>query len=347
MCKKLIYSTALVLVFICCILCCQATISIERDELYAQTISQLQQYMYDNDSDPDSLKIIMDNFTELGYYAESTSFLFYTNVLYFIEISDFEAASKYMATLIENENFNEYLVNNPNLGFGTLDLLEAYMHGRQCEYNGDLYNAYNYYDLSDGYIDSMPRMLNVRSLLASVPTPTPTPTPKPEPTPMPLTVEKGFLQDGYQTIPNNEVSTFASSVESGAGYGPYYAEYANDSDCMTEWIEGKDGNGNNEKLTFRFSEQTIKGFIIRAGMWRSNKSYWQNTRPAKIHIYIDDHPAFEYVLEDRMNEQVILFSYPVTTSSLTIELVTFYNSGVDPRYGYHTCISDVWILTDY
>ena len=79
-------------------------------------------------------------------------------------------------------------------------------------------------------------------------------------------------------------------------------------------------------------------------MFRSKESFGRNSRPATIMIHMDGGQSVSVTLNDVMKNQIVLFSRPVSTSSLSIELRTFYNSGVNPDFGFATCITDVWIL---
>lgn len=162
----------------------------------------------------------------------------------------------------------------------------------------------------------------------------------------PLSASLSNYETGSR-IPNNQISVYASSCEPAGKYGTYYASNANDSNPKTEWAEGAYGSnaiGKGERLTFNFSRRSIAGFVIQAGMFRSQESFNRNCRPAMIRVYMDNTSPITVTLNDIMKNQIVLFSRPVNTSSISIELCTFYTNGVDPAKGLATCIADVWIL---
>ena len=89
-----------------------------------------------------------------------------------------------------------------------------------------------------------------------------------------------------------------------------------------------------------FSEQKVAGFAIRAGYQRSADTYNANGRPADIRVSVAGESDCTVTLDDARGEQVVLFSYPVVTDYLSIEISSVYG-GASNAY---TCISDVRVL---
>ena len=117
-------------------------------------------------------------------------------------------------------------------------------------------------------------------------------------------------------------------------------EIAADADPATAWAEGVSGAGEGEWLSLFFSEQKVAGFAIRAGYQRSADTYNANGRPADIRVSVAGESDCTVTLDDARGEQVVLFSYPVVTDYLSIEISSVYG-GASNAY---TCISDVRVL---
>ena len=58
-----------------------------------------------------------------------------------------------------------------------------------------------------------------------------------------------------------------------------------DYDWSTDWAEGEQGSGYGESLTFTFAPgQSISGFSILPGFWKSEKLFYENAAPEAIHV---------------------------------------------------------------
>ena len=141
---------------------------------------------------------------------------------------------------------------------------------------------------------------------------------------------------GYARLDTSAIEAYASS-EQVDQYGYYAAANANDADPSTAWAEGA---GEGEWLSLFFSEQKVAGFAIRAGYQRSADTYNANGRPADIRVSVAGESDCTVTLDDARGEQVVLFSYPVVTDYLSIEISSVYG-GASNAY---TCISDVRVL---
>ena len=144
---------------------------------------------------------------------------------------------------------------------------------------------------------------------------------------------------GYARLDTSAIEAYASS-EQVDQYGYYAAANANDADPSTAWAEGAGGAGEGEWLSLFFSEQKVAGFAIRAGYQRSADTYNANGRPADIRVSVAGESDCTVTLDDARGEQVVLFSYPVVTDYLSIEICSVYG-GASNAY---TCISDVRVL---
>ena len=144
---------------------------------------------------------------------------------------------------------------------------------------------------------------------------------------------------GYARLDTSAIEAYASS-EQVDQYGYYAAANANDADPSTAWAEGAGGAGEGEWLSLFFSEQKVAGFAIRAGYQRSADAYNASGRPASIRVSVAGESDCTVTLDDARDEQVVLFSYPVVTDYLSIEISSVYG-GASNAY---TCISDVRVL---
>lgn len=144
---------------------------------------------------------------------------------------------------------------------------------------------------------------------------------------------------GYARLDTSAIEAYASS-EQVDQYGYYAAANANDADPSTAWAEGAGGAGEGEWLSLFFSEQKVAGFAIRAGYQRSADTYNASGRPADIRVSVAGESDCTVTLDDARGEQVVLFSYPVVTDYLSIEICSVYG-GASNAY---TCISDVRVL---
>ena len=144
---------------------------------------------------------------------------------------------------------------------------------------------------------------------------------------------------GYARLDTASIEAYASS-EQVDQYGYYAAANANDADPSTAWAEGAGGAGEGEWLSLFFSEQKVAGFAIRAGYQRSADTYNANGRPADIRVSVAGESDCTVTLDDARGEQVVLFSYPVVTDYLSIEISSVYGGASNAC----TCISDVRVL---
>ncbi len=126
-----------------------------------------------------------------------------------------------------------------------------------------------------------------------------------------------------------------------------------DGNVSTAWIEGVDGDGINESITYRFEEEyDVSKVVIYNGFLKSKYRYTINGKPTKIQMVFGNgevieeelnviHPGEEDVefAEDELNPTVITFEVPIPSDSLSIVI-----QDVETGTKYEdTAISDVEI----
>ncbi|MDO4632718.1 MAG: discoidin domain-containing protein [Eubacteriales bacterium] len=93
----------------------------------------------------------------------------------------------------------------------------------------------------------------------------------------------------------------------------------------TAWIEGVDGNGEGESVTFIFNkEQTLSGFRICNGFQKDESLYYKNGRPAVLKLTFSDDSTALYEISDSMSQQTIAFDREVTTDYVTVAILSVY-----------------------
>ena len=98
-----------------------------------------------------------------------------------------------------------------------------------------------------------------------------------------------------------------------------------DEDISTAWVEGVNGQGIGENVTFQFDDEyTISGLKINAGYQKSDSLYEKNSRPAELKISFSDGSSQTYTLQDINDGQEIVLEQPVMTDSISITIETVY-----------------------
>lgn len=102
-------------------------------------------------------------------------------------------------------------------------------------------------------------------------------------------------------------------------------EFAMDGDLKTAWVEGVEGQGMGETITFDFKEECkINGIVIYAGYQKSTSLYEKNSRPAMINITFSDGSMKELKLQDIMEVQKLLFEQPKIAKSISVTISDVY-----------------------
>ncbi len=119
-----------------------------------------------------------------------------------------------------------------------------------------------------------------------------------------------------------KVTATSSLSEYGMTHSP---ERIIDGDLSTAWVEGAGGQGRGESVTLDFGgTYTVSGFTIYPGYQKSEDLYYKNSRPSALRVTYSDGTVEEFTLEDKMGAQMITFSDPVQTDSLTLEIESVY-----------------------
>lgn len=98
-----------------------------------------------------------------------------------------------------------------------------------------------------------------------------------------------------------------------------------DGDLSTAWVEGIDGHGIGESITFRFDRTyLISGMRVNAGYQKSAELYEKNDRPAAVTLSFSDGTERTVQLQDVNSLQDIPFTLPVETQSVRLTIVSVY-----------------------
>lgn len=111
-----------------------------------------------------------------------------------------------------------------------------------------------------------------------------------------------------------------------------------DGDLTKAWVEGADGDGIGENITFILDgTYKISGISISAGYQKTSELYAKNSRPKDITIEFSDGGQCQYCLDDTYSNQIILFDEPVNSETIKIIIDSVY-----PGTTYtDTCISEI------
>ena len=102
-----------------------------------------------------------------------------------------------------------------------------------------------------------------------------------------------------------------------------------DKDEMTNWQEGVKGYGEGEKVTAYFdSPHEIRMISFKNGNWlytskRGHDYYDENCRPKILCLYFGNQ-KFVIPFQDVMEEQLVMFKYPIPCESMIVEIVEVY-----------------------
>lgn len=101
----------------------------------------------------------------------------------------------------------------------------------------------------------------------------------------------------------------ASSYLKSQGKVSYLPENAHDLDYKNAWIEGVDGYGIGEFLTYTFSAGAprITEIIFVNGYVKSEAAYRNNSRVKKLKVYLNNEPFAIITLEDKITNQGFKF----------------------------------------
>ena len=100
-------------------------------------------------------------------------------------------------------------------------------------------------------------------------------------------------------------SITASSELKPSKFTTYSASNAHDLSYKTAWVEGVEGHGIGQFLTYHVqpTNPRITEIIVVNGYVKSDKLWYENSRVKRLRMFIDDKPYAELHLEDSKAEQ--------------------------------------------
>lgn len=101
-------------------------------------------------------------------------------------------------------------------------------------------------------------------------------------------------------------SVTASSHLKSSGYVNYKGANAHDLSYRSVWVEGVDGDGIGEYLTYKFrgGSPRVTQIIVVNGYVKNQNVFKENSRVKKLKVYKDNKPIAILELKDMMGEQV-------------------------------------------
>lgn len=98
-----------------------------------------------------------------------------------------------------------------------------------------------------------------------------------------------------------------------------------DGELSSAWVEGAEGQGIGESVTFCFDETcVVTGFLIHGGYQKSRDLYQKNSRPARLRVFIPGYEEAIYLLGDEFGVQDIPLEVPVETKEITFIIEDVY-----------------------
>ncbi len=120
-------------------------------------------------------------------------------------------------------------------------------------------------------------------------------------------------------------SVSASSVLTEQSGAVHAAAQIMDQKLDRAWVEGGDGQGIGESVSFYFDgEYMVSGFTIHAGYQKSRDLYYKNSRPASVRIEFDGKNFLRFTLDDVCAAQTITFDTQQTASTVTLYIESVY-----------------------
>lgn len=133
----------------------------------------------------------------------------------------------------------------------------------------------------------------------------------------------------------SDIYASSSLTEGSKTFSP---NYMIDGNPRTAWAEGASGIGLGEWVKVEFNgTPTVSGIRISTGYQKTNDSFNKNGRPYVFTANFSNGSSENITITDSMDSQVIMFSSPVETSFVSLDLV-----GVIPGSAYEdACISEI------
>jgi len=129
------------------------------------------------------------------------------------------------------------------------------------------------------------------------------------PSPVPgRSVSTSVTPDSSEVVTNQglKITATASSMRYAVQSNTYYATNAIDGKRTTAWIEGADGPGLGEWISFNFDhEVTLHRILVLPGYFKSPEIWKENNRLAAVTVYFSDGSSRDLTFSDRMESQKI------------------------------------------
>ena len=98
-----------------------------------------------------------------------------------------------------------------------------------------------------------------------------------------------------------------------------------DGDTTTAWVEGVDGNGEGESITFTFGDlYTVSDIKIWNGYQKSEDLYYKNARPAELELEFSDGSTERISLQDTSSGFQEFALERHVTSYVKIKIISTY-----------------------
>lgn len=134
-----------------------------------------------------------------------------------------------------------------------------------------------------------------------------------------------FKNTGSTTLEIGNINSFFSSsslVWNGINYPP---NQIYDYRLDTAWQEGVAGNGEGEYVIVSFDNTyTLRGMEICSGYFKSQKLYYENSRPQALMLTFSDGKSVKVNLRDAFESQVITFDRPYSSYYVKITILSVY-----------------------
>lgn len=125
-------------------------------------------------------------------------------------------------------------------------------------------------------------------------------------------------------------TVISSSALANQGSFSYGVENIFDLSYKTAWVEGVEGYGIGEKITYVFPEDhpRVTKIIVVNGYVYSEKAWFENSRVKQLNVYVNDALFAVLTLKDTKNDQVFKFEpighFKTGDWKLTFEIVDVY-----------------------
>ena len=139
----------------------------------------------------------------------------------------------------------------------------------------------------------------------------------------------------------------ASSTLQGSKEGAYDVSNSRDFDLRTAWVEGVEGDGIGEKITYTFDYPAgyWTGLLIHNGYGKSESVWAANNRIKTLRVSIEDKALFDVELSDTRVEQLVPMYYYMAEEFSGSFSISFEIREVYPGTKYKdTCISELILM---